>query len=54
MEFLRKAPGQSGTGYWGWEKYEHFRDHNHVFSALTGMSFDNLARYCRRAPSRKP
>src|SRR5579872_4926354 len=30
-------------GYWGWEKYEHFRDHNHVFSGLTGMSFDNLA-----------
>jgi MacB-like periplasmic core domain len=44
VEFLRKDPGQPRQGaYWGWDKYEHFRDHNHVFSALTGMSFDNLA-----------
>ncbi len=31
------------AGYWGWEKYEYFRDHNHVFTDLTGTSFDNLA-----------
>ncbi len=31
------------AGYWGWDKYEYFRDHNHVFSGMTGMSFDNLA-----------
>ncbi len=44
VEFLQKDPGEARTGgYWGWDKYEHFRDHNHVFSALTGMSFDNLA-----------
>jgi putative ABC transport system permease protein len=44
VEFLRKSPGEPRSdGYWGWEKYEHFRDHNHVFSALTGMFFDNGA-----------
>src|SRR5580658_1393723 len=44
VQFLRKAPGEPrNDGYWGWEKYEYFRDHNHVFSALTGTSFDNLA-----------
>jgi putative ABC transport system permease protein len=31
------------AGYWGWEKYEYFRDRNHVFSGLTGTSFDNIA-----------
>src|SRR5882757_1538633 len=31
------------AGYWGWEKYEYLRDYNHVFSEITGMSFDNLA-----------
>ena len=44
MEPLRTTPEEPRSdGYWGWEKYEYFRDHNHVFSALTGMSFDNLA-----------
>lgn len=44
VEFLRKAPGEPREmAYWGWDKYEYFRDHSHVFSALTGMSFDNLA-----------
>ena len=31
------------AGYWAWENYEYFRDHNRVFSGVTGMSFDNLA-----------
>ena len=44
VEFLQKYPGEPrGDGYWGWTSYEHFRDHNHIFSALTGTSFDNLA-----------
>jgi putative ABC transport system permease protein len=44
VEFLRTTPQEPrNDGYWGWEKYAHFRDHNHVFSAITGMSFDNLA-----------
>lgn len=44
VEFLRKAPDEPrDDGYWGWVYYEQFRAHNHVFSALTGMSFDNAA-----------
>src|SRR3954465_9804622 len=43
-EFLQTYPGEPrGNGYWGWSSYEHFRDNNHVFAALTGTSFDNLA-----------
>ena len=45
VELLQKYPGEPrGNGYYSWPTYEHFRDHNHVFSALTGMSFDTLAR----------
>jgi predicted permease len=44
VEFLFSDPGQvRDDGYWPWERYEYVRDHNHVFSALTGMTFDNLA-----------
>jgi predicted permease len=44
VEFLRTSPAEARSGgYWGWEKYEHIRDHNHVFSAITGTAFDNLA-----------
>ena len=44
VEFLQQYPGEPrGDGYWGWPNYLHYRDHNHVFSAMTGMSFDNLA-----------
>jgi len=44
VQFLRTEPGgPRNDGYWGWDQYEHFRDQNHVFSALTGMSFDNVA-----------
>ena len=44
VEFLENDPGQPrSSSYWEWESYELFRDHNHVFSDLTGMSFDNLA-----------
>jgi len=43
-EFLRQYPGEArGWGYWGWSNFELFRDHNHVFAAITGCSFDNLA-----------
>jgi predicted permease len=45
VEFLYKDPGRPrDDGYRGWDEYENIRDHNHVFSALTGMTFDNLAR----------
>ncbi len=47
VEFLLSDPGAPGQlrddGYWEWDRYEYIRDHNHVFSALTGMTFDNLA-----------
>jgi len=45
VEFLYKGPGQPrDDGVRRWDEYENVRDHNHVFSALTGMAFDNLAR----------
>jgi predicted permease len=45
VEFLYKYPGQPRSdGPWKWGEYENIRDHNHVFSALTGTGFDNLAR----------
>jgi predicted permease len=44
VEFLRTNPGEPrNDGYWGWDRYEHLRDHNHVFSVITGMSFNNIA-----------
>ena len=44
VEFLQKYPGEPrGDGYWGWDSFEHYRDYNRVFSAMTGMSFDNIA-----------
>lgn len=44
VELVRDSPSElHWSGYWDWEKYEYLRDHNHVFSGITGMSFDNLA-----------
>jgi putative ABC transport system permease protein len=44
VEFVEKRPGEDRIDvYMEWSSYEHFRDNNHVFSALTGVSFDNLA-----------
>jgi putative ABC transport system permease protein len=44
VELLQNDPGQPRfSSYWDWESYELFRDHNHSFTELTGMSFDNLA-----------
>src|SRR5205823_128897 len=45
VELLQKYPGEPrGNGYWSWKSYVHFRDHNTVFSAIIGTSFDNLLR----------
>jgi predicted permease len=42
VELLQKYPGEPrGNGYWSWASYENFRDNNHVFSALIGMSIDS-------------
>jgi predicted permease len=44
VQFLLTIPGEPrNDGYFAWDKYEYLRDHNHVFSGFTGMSFDNLA-----------
>jgi putative ABC transport system permease protein len=44
VEFQQKRPGEDRTDeYMEWSSYEHFRDNNHVSSALTGVSFDNIA-----------
>jgi predicted permease len=44
VELVRNSPDEiHWAGYWSGEQYEYFRDHNHVFSGLTGMGFDNLA-----------
>src|ERR1700736_4777253 len=35
VELLQKYPEEPrGNGYFSWASYEHYRDHNHVFSAL--------------------
>src|SRR5262245_49194518 len=44
VEFVEKRPGEDRIDVsMEWSGYEHFRDNNHVFSALTGVSFDNIA-----------
>uniref|UniRef100_Q01Z02 Permease n=1 Tax=Solibacter usitatus (strain Ellin6076) TaxID=234267 RepID=Q01Z02_SOLUE len=44
VQLLQDFPGDPHwQGYWGWPAYLHFRDHARSFSAITGMSFDNLA-----------
>src|SRR5258705_3605324 len=44
VELVRNSPNEfHWAGYWAWEEYEYLRDHNHVFSGLTGTGFDNLA-----------
>ncbi len=39
VELLQKYPGEPrGNGFFTWPSYEHYRDHNHVFSALIAAS----------------
>jgi putative ABC transport system permease protein len=53
VELLQKYPGEPrGNGYWTRRSYEHFRDSNHVFSALIGTSIDNQVRLT--APGAEP
>ena len=53
VELVRNSPSEfHWAGYWGWGKYEYLRDHNHVFSGITGMGFDNLAQV--RLPGSDP
>ncbi|HLK64046.1 MAG TPA: ABC transporter permease [Bryobacteraceae bacterium] len=44
VQFLWSYPDDPrDDGYWSWDEFEHFRNANHVFSAMTGMSFNNVA-----------
>src|ERR1700722_10683841 len=44
VALVRDSPDElHWEGYWAWDQYEYLRDHNHVFSGITGMGFDNLA-----------
>ena len=44
VELVRDSPTElHWPGYWAWDQYEYLRDHNDVFSGITGMGFDNLA-----------
>jgi predicted permease len=38
VEFLSRYPGEPHMNGFSWKVYEHFRDQNHVFSAVTGVS----------------
>jgi len=37
VEFLNQYPGDPALNVFSWQSYEYFRDHNHVFSGLTGL-----------------
>ena len=44
VALVQKSPGEErNDDSIEWSSYEHFRDNNHVFSALTGVWFDNIA-----------
>jgi hypothetical protein len=38
VELLHQYPGEPRMNGYSWQSYEHFRDHNHVFSGLLGFS----------------
>jgi predicted permease len=45
VELLQKYPGEPRmNGYWSARSYQNIRDHNHLFSAVIGTGFNNLAR----------
>jgi predicted permease len=45
VELLQHYPGEPrGNGYWTFRSFEHYRDNNHVFSALTGTAIDHHIR----------
>ena len=37
VEFLVNYPGDPPGNFFSWQSYEHFRDHNHVFSGISGV-----------------
>jgi predicted permease len=42
VEFLIQYPGEPPLNVFSVQSYEHFRDHNHVFSGLTGVQHSRL------------
>lgn len=38
VELLHRYPGEPRMNGFPWQSYQHFRDHNHVFSGLIGFS----------------
>jgi predicted permease len=38
VELLFKAPGQDHVNAFSWQNYQHYREHNHVFSGLIASS----------------
>src|SRR3954470_3469781 len=38
VELLEKYPAEPRGGYFSWRSYDHFREHNHVFSGLIAVS----------------
>jgi putative ABC transport system permease protein len=39
VELLQKYPGEPrNNGSWTWRSYEHYRDHNHIFSGLISFA----------------
>ena len=43
VELLHQYPGEPRINGFSWQSYEHFRDHNHVFSGLIGFSPSRFA-----------
>jgi putative ABC transport system permease protein len=42
VELLSRYPGEPRINGFGWKHYEHFRDENHVFSDLIGVSLSRF------------
>jgi putative ABC transport system permease protein len=51
VELLNKYPGEPHVNAFSWHSYLHFRDHNHVLTALIGFAPAHLA---VRAEGRDP
>jgi predicted permease len=51
VEFLNQYPGDPPLNVFSWQSYEYFRDHNHVFSGVTG---DHPSRFTVRGEGIEP
>ena len=53
VELLSQYPGEPRLNAFSWQSYEHYRDHNHVFSGLIGTSGPLDSMCAVRASSRR-